>query len=557
MTVDRYSSEVVAVITAQEYENAPTTPVLRCAVFGGMYDDPDNPSNPPTHYQGNIKSDVIFKKQIGIEFWREESAIDFGYLDIAMEDQKDDFIDWGKNVLVATVEFYRVNLSSPSDDQLSILARARTADIGFQDDFKMRLRLESILQTGFDSAINERFYGYEYPHLTGKPYLIAWGLISDPWQLLPTIEVDPTQLLYHVTDLEIDSIEGFVYDRGIALTDQTPNDEFDPTTYGFVLNQNPNGKITCGRVLLKDPEDTANHLHGLFRFVRLAMTRTGIWSFANEAELTQLETDIGMGEHYPHFFSDREVSLDSFLKRIFAGVTGWYYVDEVSEVHFGRMTDPAVASAVPYVFTDANIRGKFKVEDDKAPGLTVNLSYAYNPGFYDVDEVAGGVYGSDRVIITTERYVVNSEGYYNLFLWTADETDWTADGSVDADSSSLITADGFKYEVFVEPGENTYWVRTEVRIPVILPLAYSEYAFTLAEAEVTRWWSDLYYTRRRFYTFSVQLNDDQFEAGLPQLGEVCSLQSNRFKLINEPINLFVRRLEFNFSKNLLKIEGWG
>jgi len=547
---DRYSSEILAVVTALEWDNVPTLSVLRVALFGGLYAEPDNPTNPASHYQGCIKSDILFKKQIGIEFWKEDSAIDFGYLDLALENQSDEFIDFGKNVTVASVDVYRVNLSNPVVTQLEILASARTADIGFADENTLRLRLESILQNGFDGPINERYYGYEYPQLTGKPYPIAWGLITDPQQILPTLEVDGTILLYHITDLEIDSFETAIYDRGIQLFEPT---SFNATTYGFTLNQNPNGRITSGRVLLFDPYDTGQHMHGLFRFVRLAMTRSGIWSYANQTELTQLETDIGFGDLFPQFFTFNVVSLESFLKTIFAGVTGWYYVDELTEVHFGRMTDPDAVITPPYDFTDTNVIGKIKVEDDKAPGLTINLSYAYSPGAYDPDDIAGGVYGEDRVDLTNERRVVTTAGYFQTLLWTADAVDWTAD-------NITYTADGFAGEEFVDPTTKTYWIKVETRTPIWIPIAYSDgspSSFDLAEGEVTRWWSELYYKRRRFYTFTVKLNDEQFNAVLPQLGDFCTLQSDRFKLIATPKNLFVRRMEYNYSKNQLTIVGWG
>lgn len=549
---DRYASEILAVVTATEWDAVPSATTLRLALFGGMYVAPDNPTLDPVHYPGLIKSDIRFDKQIGIEFWREDSAIDFGYLDIALEDQADDLIDFGKHVTVASVELYRVNLSAPQAEQLELLAKARTSDIGFVNEFTLRLRLESFLQNGFNAPINERYYGYEYPQLTGKPYPIAWGLITDPYQVLPTIEVDPTVLLYHVTDLEIASFESFVYDRGVALSNQTPADNFDPTTYGFVLNQNPDGKITCGRILLTDPYDTSNYMHGLFRFVRLAMTRAGLWSYADQAELTQLETDIGFGDLYPQFFTFDVTSLEDFLKYIFQGVTAWYYVDEQTEVHFGRMTDPDDESAPPFAFTDSNVIGRIKVEDDKAPGLSSRLSYAYNPGAYGEDEIAGGVYGEDRVNFINEERVVSAEGYFTTLLWSADQADWTAD-------SGTFTADGFAGQEFVEPWTRTYWDRVQVREPVFIPIGYSDEtsAFDLAQGEVDRWWSELYHVRRRFYTFDVKLNDEQFNAALPQLGQFCTLQSDRFKLLSTAKNLFIRRLKFNFSKNLLTVEGWG
>ena len=548
--VDRYSSEIIGVVKALEWDDIPSSSTLRVALFGGLYNDPDNPSSAPLHYQGCIKSDVLFKKKIGIEFWKEKSGIDFGYLDIALEDQDDDFIDFGRNVTVASVELYRVNLSSPSEEQLEILASARTSDIGFNDEFTLRLRLESILQDGFDAPINERYYGYEYPHLTAKPYPIAWGQITDPYQVLPTIEVDGTTLLYHVTDLDITSFESYVYDRGIALAQPV---SFTPTDYGFFLNQNPDGRITCGRVLLDDPEDPGNYMHGLFRFFRLTMTRAGIWSYANQAELAQLETDIDFGDLFPQYFTFNTVSLEKFMGEVLGGVTGWYYVDELTEIHFGRMVDPDAQSAPLFNFTDSEVKGKIKVEDDKAPGLTGKAGYAYSPGAYTEGEIAGGVYGDDRVILTNKEYVTTADGYFYNVLWTADDASWTVDDVVH-------TADGFASEEYADPTTTLYWRKVETREPIPILLPYydgSPNAFDLALQEVTRWWSELYYKRRRFYTFTVELNDSQFNSVLPQLGEFCTLQSDRFKLLTDPKNLFIRRMEFNYSKNQLTIEGWG
>lgn len=546
----RYSSEILAVVTATEWDDPPTTSTIRLALYGGLYSDTINPSDPAIYYKGCIKSDIIFDKQIGIEFWQEESAIDFGYLDIALEDQDDDFIDFGKNVMVATVDLYRVDMDSAIDAQLNILASARTSDIGFANENTLRLRLESVLQDGFVSPINERYYGYEYPQLTGKPYPIAWGLITDPYQILPTLEVDGINLNYHVTDLVIDSFESVVYDRGIQLT--TPG-EFTPGTYGFTLLQNPDGRIACGRILTLDPEDTGNHMLGLFRFVRLVMSRANIWQYANQTELTQLETDIGMGDLFPQFFTFKVVSLEAFLKYILGGVTGWYYVDELTEIHFGRMTDPDAESAPPFDFTDSNNTGRIKVEDDKAPGLSNNLSYAYSPGAYDPDEIAGGVYGEDRVDLINVERIVDVEGYYQTLTWTADAADWTAD-------NITYTADGYAGEQFVNPTTKTYWDKIEIRTPVNIPIAYSDgspSSFDLAEAEVQRWWEELYYVRRRFYTFNVKLNDPQFNTVLPQLGDFCTLQSDRFKLLDTAKNLFIRGLKFNFSKNTVTVIGWG
>ena len=501
------------------------------------------------HYDGRVKSDIFFTKQIGLKFWEEDSGIDFGYIDTAVEDQDDTYIDFAKNVTVATVDLYRVNLGSPVSAQLELLASAQCADIGFANENTIRFRLESILQNGFDAPINELYYGAQYPQLDGKPQPIGWGLIQDPMQLWPTLLVDGTTLLYHITDIEIASFEGDVYDRGVVLV-ETVN--FVATTFGFTLNQNPDGRITAGRILTLDPEDTGANLAGLFRFVRLAMTRADLWQYANKVELDQLETDIGMGDVFPQYYTGRVTRVDDFLDEIFGGVTGWYYVDELTEIHFGRLTDPDAESAPPFDFTDSNTVGRIKVNDDKAPGLSTRAAYGFSPGAYDPDDVAGSVGGEDRADLTNrERVVITTEVLVPV-LWTADDASWTAD-------DIIHTADGFAGEEIQEVP--AYYWRTGTREPVGISLGFCDDSncdsFALATAEIDRWWTTLYNIRRRFYTFDVKLNDPMFNLTLPQLGDFCTLQSDRFKLLTTPKNLFIRRLKFNFSKNLLTVEGWG
>ncbi len=536
---ERYSSEILAIVKAQEWDSPPTQGTIRLAIFGGMYDDPDNLSGDQIFYDGKIKTDLIFKKQIGTEFWREKSGIEFGYLDIALEDQDLELIDFGANVTVATVDFYRVNLDSPDQAQLEILATARTSDIGFNNENTLRLRMESVLADQFETPINELYYGYEYPQLSGKPYPMAWGLISDPQQIWPTTLVDAVSLLYHVTDLEISSFETAIYDRGVQLLEPA---SFTPTTHGFTLNQNPDGRITSGRILCVDPEDTGNYLHGLFRFVRLAATRAQLWSYVNQAELLQLETDIGFGELYPQWYSDRVVSFEQFLDFILQGVTGWYYVDELSEIHVGRLVPPEDQSAPIYNFTDSDVIGRIKVEDDKAPGLTSRISYANSPGAYDINELAGSVTGDDYSDLSNSEYVTQALNSTVVTGWTADDSTWKADNTVH-------TADGFA------SSENVtfitgYWRKSETRTPIYIPIAFdlgSPSAFDLAQGEVDRWWNELYDVRRRFYTFTVKLNNDSFNAILPQLGSFCTLQSDRFKLLTVPKALMMRRMELNFG----------
>ena len=545
---ERFSSEILVVVTATAADAEPATPILRVCLYGGMYQDTTNPSGLAVHYQGAVKSDINFSKQIGLKFWNDDSGIDFGFIDIAAENQGDDLIDFAKNVTVATVDLYRVNMGVPLVDQLELLAAARCSDIGFANENTIRLRLDSILQDGFDAPINDLYYGENVPQLAGKPYPIAWGLIQDPMQLWPTTLVDAVTLLYHVTDLEIDTFEGDVYDRGVVLLETT---NFVATTHGFTLNQNPDGRITAGRILTFDPEDSGEYLLGLFRFVRLAMTRADMWQHANEAELNQLELDIGMGDIFPQYHTDKVTRLDDFLDTIFEGVTGWYYVDELSEIHFGRLTDPDAESAPPFDFTDSNMAGRIKVEDDKAPGLSTRAAYSFSPGAYALDELAGSV-GNDRTDLSNPERIVETTEIQVPTLWTADDDSWTAD-------DIEHTADGYAgTETRIVP---SYYWRTDTRDPINIAIAFCDdsdcSSFVAAEAEIDRWWGTLYNVRRRFYTFNVKLNDPMFNVALPQLGEFCTVQSDRFKLLATPKNLFIRRLKFNFSKNLLTVKGWG
>jgi hypothetical protein len=542
----------LAVVTATLSDVETTAPtVLRLALFGGMYEDTVTTGGVDQHYLGRIKSDVVFNKKIGLRFWEEDSGIDFGYLDIAVEDQDLDLIEFAKHTTIATVDFYRVNLTTPSANQLEILASAQTSDIAFENENTIRLHMDSILADGFEAPINDLYYDDQYPHLAGKPYPIAWAFISDPQQLMKSVPVDGAQLLYHVTDVVIDSFESDIYDRGIPLTETT---HFIPVPNGFILNQNPSGELTSGRILIIDPEDTGNYLQGLFRFVRLAMTRAGLWPYVNEAELTQLENDIAMGIIFPQYFTTEVSTLDDFLEEIFGGVTGWYYVDELAEIHFGRLTDPDAESAPPFDFTDSNMIGKIKVEDDTADGLSSRIAYAFSPGCYTESDIAGDVYGEIRLDMTNCWRIIDVDEVVVKQFWTADAVDWTAD-------DIIHTADGYAGETTEEP-YSYYYRRAKARPPIDLSLSYCEESglcdsYATGLAEINRWWSTLYYKRRRFYTFDVKLNDPSFNTVLPQLGDFVTIQSNRFRLINQPKNLFVRRLKFNFAKNLLTIEGWG
>jgi len=296
MPSSRYSDEILAIVTALEWSTPPASSVLRVALYGGMYQDPANPSAEAVYYDGRIKSDLLLDRKIGVVFWKENSELDFGYLDLANEDQDDTLTNFIENVHAASVELYRVNKTDITADQIQLIATAHTSDIAYASESTIRFRLESSLQPALDAPINELYYDDTYIEHEGKPYPMAWGKILEIHQLLPTFFVDPIYLLYHVTDLEISSFDSAIYDRGVALAESV---EFTAADYGFNLLQNPDGKITAGRLTLIDPEDTGNEFLGLYRFMRLAMTRTGVWANADQAELLALEATINMGPVYP------------------------------------------------------------------------------------------------------------------------------------------------------------------------------------------------------------------------------------------------------------------
>lgn len=553
----RYSREILVVITAQEQKSSPTTSTLRVALYGGMYEDTESPSGPVVFYDGRIKSDIVLEKKIGVVFWGESSEIDFGYIDIAVEDQDATIIDFADKVTVAGVEIYRVNIGQPSEPSLELLASASSFDIGFVDEDTIRFRLESALQGGFDAPINEYFYDNTYPHLEGKPHPIAWGPGAKTGQLLPTVFVDDVNLLYHVTDLDIVAEPGanaHPYDQGIALPTPGSGGEFELLENGFELKQNPNGKIAWGNTIgndwLMDPEDTGNPLLGLFRIVRLAMVRAGIWDYAVESELEAL--DQSYPEEYPFFHTLDVMSLQDMIDYVFNGFGGWYYVDELDNIRFGRLTDPDAQSPT-LNFTDANMIGDIKVEDDLAPCLSTRISYADNPGAYEPDELAGGVSNEDRLLMTTKEYVVETTETVPAFY----------------------------------AGQAT---QKPIHFPMPLGVTGAYTSRSTSLDELNRWWADLYPNRRRFYTFTLHINDPLFDdvafeqwtadsiditadsidytadgsSGeglgnnpLPKLGDFCSIQSDRFRLVASAKNLFIRRIRANYTTNLITIEGWG
>lgn len=548
------SAEVLAVVTAQHYDATPTVTTLRVAIYGGIYDDPDNSSYAPVHYDGRIRSDLVVEKAIGLYVWNKKSSIDFGYLDIAVEDQHADYIDFASKVTVANVDFYLVDMTQGGNDQIDLIASARSSDIGFSDENTIRIRLESSLQYALDSPINDLYYDYTYPHLEGKPYPIAWGLHEDPFQLLPTVFVDDVYLLYHVTDVVINTFESVAYDRGIALNEGS---NFTATDYGFTLNQNPDGKITCGQITCDDPYESGVDLLGLYRIMRLVTNRASVWDNVDTAELSALETDINMSDVFPSFVTDRVVSLDKFLNEIFAGVGAFFYFDELAEIHFGRVIPPEWATFVAFDFTDDNVIGEIKVEDDKAPKLSTRMIYGVSEGAYDHDELAGDVSNEDRLAMTNKDYTVETSEtvltYYQIAKtrdpiplamsvssavtiaapWTADTTSFTAD-------ATDHTADG--------SGGTTEVVTSN----------------EIAQRYLDRWFCDIYPKRRRFYTFDVRMNDPVFDFRgrfrgnpLPRPSDFCTLQSDRFKLLETAVTLLIRRAKFNYSTGIVTIEGWG
>lgn len=387
----KFSSEILVQFVAEEYDSTPSELTLRAALFGGMYPDAQNPSGADVHYKGRIKSDVILDKRIGCQFWGEDSSLDLGYIDIAIEDQDEDIVDFASKVTIALVDIYQVNSFT---NELSLITAARCSDIGFVNENTVRFRLESTLQGAFDAPINEKYFDDDLPLVGGKPWPIAWMNVppgAGPEQLIPATLYDPTTLNYAINDTTLFVVDG-VYDKGVKLL--TPS-QYTVTTNGIELKQNPEGRITVSGLRVRAPYSSFSVFSSINNYTRAGMDRVGIFANAEFAEITALHTELNMGVNFPQFFTQKVTSLKQFLDSIYSATGIWYYTDELSRVHFGRVRSPDNEMPV-FSFDDSNIVGDIRVEDDKAPGLSASISHGESPGAYTEDELAGSVSSADR-----------------------------------------------------------------------------------------------------------------------------------------------------------------
>src|SRR5690554_6682692 len=142
-----FTFEIVVTVSALQQDAAPTVSSLLFATYGGWYGG--NLFGGPFYFDPRIKSDFVLTKEIGVKFWNQRSGIDFGFIDIAVEDQDADIIDFVSKVTFAGVGIYRVE----QNGDLTLVAQPVSEDIGFQDENTIRFRLESIVDRAFDLPI--------------------------------------------------------------------------------------------------------------------------------------------------------------------------------------------------------------------------------------------------------------------------------------------------------------------------------------------------------------------------------------------------------------------
>lgn len=328
--------------------------VLRCSTHGGRHLDPVSGS--VFHWRGRVESDALFTTEVGLDLWGFSGGTDFGFLDLAFVDQPDDLLYLATQVDKAEVRIYRaIPGSAPS-----LIGIALCRDFGFEDEARIRLRLEAARADRYDRPLQSLFYeDSDGPELEGQPYPIAWGAFGGSSDPVGAVFEDPVNLRYRVSDTALDVSFGVAFgvlDRGVALASGS---QFDISGGGFTLNQSPDGRISLvsagfipGSAV--DPV-VFGPLTGFFRVARLAFTRADLWSFVNETDV-QAISDAFPVAAFPLFQSFEVVRLAEFLNQALRSVAGWWYQDPQGTIRLGRLTDPAgSAGTVEFTARDLSV----------------------------------------------------------------------------------------------------------------------------------------------------------------------------------------------------------
>ena len=499
-----------------------------------------SPTAPYYFAPPRLKSNVTFEKSIGVSYWNEQSSIDFGNIDISIEDDGADEI---AGEVVRWVEWAKQNLNpqvllsvEQADGTLLHIATADSEDVYFPDDRTIRVKLVAKHQRKLEQYINDYFDDTVDDEVQGLPVPIYLGggdvTINDPYDPatqvtrmhVPTILVDEVALRYVVTTgaiLAQSPNTYFVMDRGVTLLEGgTPG--FTLTADGFELTDNPDGTITFAWVAdqgggVDDPHDTGNVLQGPFRLARWAVARAGIdiaEHFPAEIDFPDLLPTGFFDYDVPIIYYGSEVTARTMLNDIVDGLSAWWYVDELGDFQFGKLVNPSDETPT-FAYTDVEMIGAISARVDRATGLSNTMQHAWNPGAYDPSNVAGSVPIGRRRALTTE--------------WRQVQT-------------TATIPDVYS----VNRGNEPMKLRND-RKPVADP--------NIVLPELNRIWEEYYSGIRRFYRWTVPLRGG---VSLPNLGDVGTIQSQRAELLEYgPLPVLVRRMKYDLGAGLVDIEGWG
>lgn len=492
--------------------------------------------NSAVHYAPRIKSGFVFSQTMGTIYWDRKSNIDLGFIDIALNDGgvdivqigpfstpfEFDWFDFFEHAELVTITIDRVRL----DGSLDRFAIAQSSDFHLIDTNTLRFNLISTSDKQLDEAINQF---YDSPaRLEGQPKPIYWGVgcigpdastALNNYIIVPTLLVDDTSLRYDVTDLDLITFSTpgnyEVLDNGVVLDELA---DFEIIDNGFELNSQPAGKITFQWLQalpgdleiagVDDPQDNGNQLLGPFRTVREILTRVGL-SFILPPEADFDDINIGNGIlTFPIVYYSDIVSARDAIDNIISQSGGYWYVDKNNDMQVGRLNPPEVETP-EFFYDDNNTIGDIKVRIDLAPGLSSKIQRQVRFGVYNAQDLAGSVTGVHKNRLTTE----------------------------------------FEIAETTEPIPNVYAIATSRDA---MPLWTSGDA--PAQDEIDRRWSDLYYRRRNFYTWSVAIKD---VLDVPELGAIASLQSDRYRFLNTAVPLVVTEVKADYLAGTITLEGWG
>jgi len=487
-----------------------------------------SPDSPFRYAPARLKPSISIEKSIGCVFWNESGGVEFGNIDISIVGRGTDLVSTG--TMVDWVEWAKDNPTPQavfsfelSDRTLEHFATADAIGILFPDSQTIRVRLNTKHGQKLDqyintyySGVNDEIDGNPIPLLLGSPSLV---------QVLPTVLRDETVQRYDVADLPL--VTGLspsqyrAFDQGVVLfEDASPG--FTVVDNGFELTANPNGKVCFGIAGLstggiEDPLETGAMLEGTWRVLRYVLFRAGIdvdTYFPAEIDWP-LPQPGGTDAYYPFVHSMTPITARQILDKVTAPLGAWWYVDEMGMFTFGLIVAPEDQDFVAR-YTDQHTQGEISAQIDLAPGLSNRIAWGYRPGWYQQGELAGSVTGDFRTTLSVP--------------WTYWETTETIPGLY-AGALGVEAIEFLNAATGLTP----------------LDLSY-------IQDEVDRWWADLYYTTRRFYTFTIPIYGTQ---ALPNLGDSVLLQSDLFRLLTAQVAMLVRRIKMDIGGGLLTIEAWG